>query len=256
MNRFSRFANVSIAALVGFAGAMPAQAALTTFANFTGIDADAGVRFDNNGAGGSLYTIAGPAATAPGSRLVSFSFLQGALSAVSNVTASFTMLSNTVSPAQLMTGFLVQPNLTGAFSFLSTSAITIGNTSYAVGSNLLSGSFTDVTIAGQDNASSAGYGGSTGGGAAISYTSDFVTFLPNSDYDLSISLTSLAPLLSVVPGNALNSFSAYSTGSFSSEPAPTVNAVPEPSVWGLMIVGFGLVGVQARRRNGIKVVAA
>ncbi len=256
MTHFSSFARVSIAALVGLASAMPAQAALTTFANFTGIDADAGVRFDNNGTGGSLYTITTPTATTPGSRLVKFSFLQGALSAVSDVTASFTMLGNTTSPAQLTGGFLIQPNITGAFSFLSTSALMIGGTNYAVGSNLLSGSFTDVTIAGQENASSAAYSGSTGGGATISFTSDFVTFAPGSDYDLSISLSSLAPLLSVTPGNALNSFDAYSTGSFSSEPSPTVNAVPEPSVWGLMIVGFGLVGVQARRRNGVKAVAA
>jgi hypothetical protein len=256
MFKMTRSACVSIAALAGLSAAMPAQAALTTFANFTGLNADAGVRFDNNGTGGSLYTIDTPMASTPGSRLVSFSFLQAALSSVSGVTASFTMLSNTVSPAQLMNGFLVQPNLTGAFSFLSTSAITVGNTTYAVGSNLLSGSFTDVSIAGQVNASSAGYGGSTSAGAAISYTSDFLTFAPNSAYDLSISLTSLAPLLAAVPGNALNSFSAYSTGSFSSEPAPAVNAVPEPSVWGLMIVGFGLVGVQARRRNGTRAVAA
>jgi hypothetical protein len=256
MNHFSRFARVSITALVGFASAMPAQAALTTFANFTGINSDAGVRFDNNGTGGSLYTIDSPIATTPGSRLVKFSFLQSALSALSDVTASFTMLGSTTSVAQLTGSFLIQPNITGAFSFLSTTALTIGGTNYAAGSNLLSGSFTDVTIAGQTDASSAAYSGSTGGGAAISFTSDFVTFAPGSDYDLSISLSSLAPLLSATPGNALNSFSAYSTGSFSSEPAPAVNAVPEPSVWGLMIVGFGLVGVQARRRNGVKAIAA
>lgn len=256
MLNITRFACVSIAALAGLSAAMPAQAAVTTFANFTGINADAGVRFDNNGTGGSLYTIDGATESSPGSRLVKFSFLQAGLSSISNVTASFTMLANTVSPAQLMIGFLVQPNLTGAFQFLSTSALTVGSTTYAVGSNLLSGSFTDVSIAGQANASSAGYGGSTSAGAVISYTSDFLTFAPASAYDLSISLTSLSPLLSAVPGNALNSFRAYSTGSFSAEPAPSVNAVPEPSVWGLMIVGFGLVGVQARRRNAIRTVAA
>jgi hypothetical protein len=83
-----------------------------------------------------------------------------------------------------------------------------------------------------------------------------VTFAPASAYGLSISLTSLAPLLSAVPGNALNSFSASSTGSFSAEPAPSVNAVPEPSVWGLMLVGISLFGVQPRRRSGTRVVSA
>ena len=193
----------------------------------------------------------------PGSRLVSFSFLPPALSAVTNVLASFTMLSNTTSPAQTVGGFTLQPGLAGSFSFVSTSAITVGSTTYAAGSNLLSGTFTDVSIAGQTNASAAAYNGSTGGGSTILFTSDFVSFLPGTDYDMSISLTSLAPLLFSNPGSALRSFQAYSTGSFSSDPEPIITGgVPEPSAWAMLIAGFGLVGFQARRRRNAAVVAA
>ena len=38
--------------------------------------------------------------------------------------------------------------------------------------------------------------------------------------------------------------------------AASVGAVPEPGTWAMMIVGFGLVGVAARRRNQIAVIAA
>ena len=81
--------------------------------------------------------------------------------------------------------------------------------------------------------------------------------VPGSDFDMSISLTSLAPLLFANPGAALRSFEAYSTGSFSSDPAAlVVVGVPEPSVWGMLIAGFGLVGFQARRRRHTATVAA
>ena len=262
MFSISRIALVSLATVAGLA-AMPAQAVITTFAAYEGINTSPGVRFQNSGANGSsgtsgsLYTIATPTGTTPGSRNVKFSFLQAALSPfVSNVVAKFTLSGTTASPANTAFGFKLEPNIVGSFSFLSTTVLTVGSTVYGVGANLLSGTFTDVSIAGQNNATSAGFGGSTGGGATIVYTSDFLTFAPTGDKDFSISLTSLTPVLTSIPGNALRSFRAYSTGSFSTDPAPVINAVPEPSMWGLMIVGFGLVGIRARQRSGSKVVTA
>jgi hypothetical protein len=242
---------------------MPAQAVITTFAAYEGINTSPGVRFQNNGStatngtGGSIYTITTPTGTTPGTRQVRFSFLQGALSPfVTNVVANFTLLGTTASPAQTAFSFKIEPSISGGFSFLSTSVITVGTTVHAIGANLLSGTFNDAAIAGQNAATSAGFGGSTGGGATITFTSDFLTFSPVGDKDFSISLTSLTPVIFANPGFALRSFRAYSTGSFSSDPAPLVNGVPEPSVWGLMIIGFGMVGVQARRRSGNKAVTA
>jgi hypothetical protein len=255
MLKSPRLALATVFAVVGLSAA-PAQAVLTTFANCTGIGSVSGVRFQNSapddvsGTTGSLYTI-DPLTSVPGSRVVNFSFLLPALAAsITNVTASLTLLSSTASPAQTVGGFTLQPGLAGGFSFLSTSAISVGGTNYAAGANLLSGTFTDVSISGQTNASAAAYNGSTGGGSTILFTSDFVSFVPNSDFDMSISLTSLAPLLFANPGAALRSFQAYSTGNFSSEPeAIVIGSVSEPSVWAMLIAGFGLVGFQARRRR-------
>jgi hypothetical protein len=259
MFRSPHIALASLLAVVGLSAA-PAQAALTSFANFTGIDANPGIRFQNSavddvsGTGGTLYTI-DSMSSAPGSRTVSFSFLPSTLAGVNNVNATFTLTAATGSAAQ--TGaFLVQPNLAGSFSFLSTGAITARGITYAAGANLLSGTFNDVSIAGQNNASAASYGGSTGGGATIAFSSDFVTFNPVSSYDLSISLSSLAPLLAATPGSSLSSFEAYSTGSFSSDPSPSGNSVPEPAAWAMLIVGFGLVGVQTRGRRAANTTVA
>lgn len=258
----SRLALTAVVALAGFAAA-PAHAVLTTFANFTGLDANSGIRFQNSavdnvsGTSGSLYTI-NPVSNAPGVRDVSFSFLIPGLSTqVNNVNAAFTLFASTASPAQTFGAFTLQSGLTGGFQFLTTSAITVGSRVYAAGSNLLSGTFNDVSISGQTNATAASYNGSTSAGATITYTSDFVRFAPASDYDLSISLTSLSPMLFANPGSALRSFEAYSTGSFSSDPAPLLGGVPEPSVWAMLVIGFGLVGFQVRRRkaNGMAVTA-
>ena len=262
MLKSPRIALASLVAVVSLSAA-PAQAVVTTFANFTGIDSVSGVRFQNSapdnvsGTSGSLYTI-DPMQNVPGTRLVKFSFLPPALAAsISNVTAQFTLLANTASPAQTVGGFTLQSGLAGGFSFRSTSAITVGGINYAAGSNLLSGTFNDLSISGQTNASAAAYNGSTGGGSTILFTSDFVSFAPGSDFDMSISLTSLAPLLFAKPGSALRSFEAYSTGSFSSDPAPIVigGGVPEPSAWAMLIAGFGLVGFAARRRRDTSVSA-
>jgi hypothetical protein len=61
--------------------------------------------------------------------------------------------------------------------------------------------------------------------------------------------------LNAVAGKSLRSFRATATGSFSSDPAPTITALPEPGAWAMLIAGFGLVGFAARRRS-IRQVAA
>ena len=88
----------------------------------------------------------------------------------------------------------------------------------------------------------------------MTFTSDFLDFTPTIERDLSISLSSILPSLSASTGanKALKSFKAVAGGQFSSDPAPLINGlvvVPEPGVWMMMIAGFGLVGVSARRRG-------
>ena len=64
-------------------------------------------------------------------------------------------------------------------------------------------------------------------------------------------------VLQAVPTNAaptaaLRTFRAVAIGAFSTDGAPTVTLdpgtpVPEPVVWGLMVIGFGMLGAQRRR---------
>jgi len=242
--------------------AVPATAAVVTFAQFQSIGTRGQTYWKNdgttasNGSGGSIYTVSSPTSTTPGSSLVSFSFLQPSISPfVTNVSASFTLFASvTNSPAILAAGQLIQTGIAGSFSFLTTAPLVVGTNFFAAGSNLLTGTFTTSTISGKRLGTSGGYSDSGTQGVSLTYTSDFLSFDPASSNDFAISLTAITSALQAVPSNtspirALRSFRAFSTGSFSADPAPIVTAVPEPAVWGLMIVGFGMVGLQTRRRS-------
>ncbi len=250
--------------------AVPAQAVVVTFAQFQAIGnrgqtywKNDGTNGVSNGSGGSIYTTSSPTATVPGSRPVSFSFLLPSISPyVTNVTANYTLFATvTNSPAILAGGQLIETGIAGGFSFVTTAPLVVGSTLYAAGSNLLSATFTNSTISGARLGTSAGYSSSGTQGLSLTYTSDFLTFDPAAANDFSISLTAITSALQAIPTNgnpnrALRNFRAFSTGSFSADPAPLVDAVPEPAVWGLMIVGFGMVGLQTRRRSRNASVAA
>jgi hypothetical protein len=254
MSTVSVSAAVAAAALV----ASPSQAVITTFASYTAIGTGANVYWKNNngtanGTGGSIYTIANSNATTPGTAKISFSFLQGALSPVTNVVADFTLLASvTNSPALTAGGFKIEQNIAGSFSILSTTAISIGSTTFAAGANLLSGTFTLGTIFGATNGTSGSFSSATTSGATITYTSDFLDFLPTLDRDFALSLTSITPGLNSSTNRALRTFKALSTGSFSTDPAPTpIVAVPEAATWAMFIGGFGLMGASLRRRRAV-----
>ena len=255
-------AAITVGAIV--AAAAPAQAAVTTFASFTALGTPSNIRWSNSssngngGTGGSLYSVTSNTSTTVATRNVSFSFLNDpTLSSVTNVTAGFTL--NATAPsgsiATLNAGVLTQPGIAGTFSFLSTAPITIGTTTYGVGSNLLSGTFSSGSIVGTRAGTSGSLGSST-----ITFTSDFISFVPGADGDLALLLASITSPIQATPTtqtptHALRSFRSTGSGQFSSDLTPPTTAVPEPAVWGLMIVGFGMVGVQARRRSRVAVSA-
>lgn len=247
-----------------FAG--PAQAVATTFASFSGFNAhlrwvasdnDAGGNFSRNAA---FYTTETSFATEPGTSLVQFSFLQPELApSVFNTLANLTLTGSvTDTSAALRSGLLVQENLTGSFSFRSITPIFIGSAFFDAGSNLLSGSFSSGVLAGVRNSNSAGISASAPF-ASVTYTSDFLSFDPfSSDNSLALALTSINPLFNALgvgdsitlnPNRAVRSFRAVAQGNFSSDPAPA--PVPEPATWGMLIVGFGMVGFVARRRKAV-----
>ncbi len=261
----------------GWLAASPSAAVVTTFATFTGLgngslvwknngSGDTSATWRANGTGGALYTTASAASvradqTAPGPIATNFQFTNLALAPLGNIGASFTLLASAVNqPAASVNYFATfdfQAIASGTFAFLTTAPLVIGSTAYAAGSNLLSASFTNMTILGVNHSTTASGFASVNSGAAITYTSDFLNFAPTSDRDIALSLSSLLSKLNNVnqgvnftTGHALRSFRAGVGGSFSAGPSPLVNAVPEPQVWALLVIGFGLVGVQARRRGG------
>ncbi|KAB7648920.1 PEPxxWA-CTERM sorting domain-containing protein [Polymorphobacter fuscus] len=236
-----------------------AHAVIETFATFSSPTSAANVRWVNNGVGktssvtntstgtgGYFYTIGSATGTVPASTIVAFNFLQPVLATVSPISADFFMdITVTNTPASTMGGFSIQIVPTGSFSFTSRQAVTVGNVTYAAGSNLLTGTFSAGSIFGASTSGSFSGNSDTG---VLTYTSDFLDFDATAARDFSMSMTSITPSIFRTTGRALRTFTGVAGGSFSSDPAPIVNAVPEPQVWGMLVVGFGLVGVQVRRR--------
>ena len=192
----------------------------------------------------------------PGNVAVHFEYLQPSLAALGRINANFFMNITVPSgnPATASGVFRIQNIPSGGFSFLSTQAFTIGATNYTVGTNLLTGTFTSGTIFGSQTSGS--FSGNDDDGV-LTYTSDVLNFSNTINRDFSLSLTSITPtIFRSSATRALRTFRAVATGQFSSDPAPIVTAaVPEPKVWGMMVLGFGLIGVQFRRRSVRSVVA-
>lgn len=254
MRRFALLAGIAMAGLV----AAPAAAVVTTFASFSPLAGGANVRWVNAASNGNaqFYTTATASGNVAAGRNVSFSFLQPSIAPfVTGVTARFTLQGSvTNTPAVVSGTTITQTSVTGSFSFVTTAPITIGGTTYAVGSNLLSGTFNQGQVSGRRNGTSGGFSASTPS-STIVYSSDFLTFVPGSDYDFAISLTSITPALNALPTNAaptraLRTFRAVAGGTFSADPAPIPN-VPEPAVWAQLIAGFAMIGLAARRRKAV-----
>jgi hypothetical protein len=282
MNKFHSGA-IAVAAAV-FATA-PGHAAVTTFASFNATNSGnivwqnngtggTATSFRANGSGGSLFTQTNLAANGynPNAAVaapvnVKFSFLTEALAGfVADVDARFTMnlsVSNTPASQMMIFGqpYVAQSALAGSFSFTNAQQIVIGSTVFAAGSNLLSATLiNDQTVFGQMNATSGGLSAATSSGATITYTSDFLDLSQTTVRDASFSLTAIQSLVNgankglnqASGSNALRSFRATSTGSFSAD----VTAVPEPATWAMMLGGFGLIGAMSRRGQRVKSVLA
>jgi hypothetical protein len=239
------------------AAAAPASAAVETFASFTQLGQGSSIRWAKTTSGGTLFTTSTPGGTTAGKTKVNFNYLTSSLGNLGPLAADFTMTlkAENGNPAFSGGGFLIQSGLTGSFSFIYTgSGFTIGDTTYTTGTNLLSGTIGQASIAGAAGSSSGGVSASTDGGSAITYTSDVLAFRDGSNFDFALTLTQIASVLNRPAANqSLRNFTAAATGSFSSDPAPQVIAlpVPETATWGLMLVGFGAIGgaLRSRRSN-------
>lgn len=259
-----------LAAVAAATASVPAQAVVTSIATFAPLAADlqnttyANIRWGNNGngsngQGGAINSVTSNSSSPTnGARAVSFSFqLDGLTSLVNNATALYTWSAATpaVELATRTDGVLTQAGITGTFSFISTEVYTLNTTTFAVGSNLLSGTFSNAAIIGDQFGSSAFFGAdSSFAGQSLTFTSDFIDFSGATTSIFAVDLANIRSLLSALqtnlpPTTALRTFRAAASGEFSADGDIVVPGIPEPQTWGLMVVGFGMIGMQVRRRN-------
>jgi PEP-CTERM motif len=135
-----------------------------------------------------------------------------------------------------------------------------GSRSYCAGCN---GSFTlsfDATTFGTSNGV---------GGVGLDVTTNqnydaFVTFGDNSTQTFALSriansffgLTSDRLIKSIAFGPNGNGISTSGSTAIDNLTIGVAGAVPEPATWAMMIVGFGLIGAVARRRQSVRTVTA
>jgi hypothetical protein len=257
---------LATAAMTVASVAAPAAAVVFTFGTYGQVNGAKTLRWVNgtgegqttsSNVGGRIFTTATGSASgaglAPGSTAVQFSFFQNPLSdTIFNAPATFTLLGTSSSattlggPNTAGTG-ITQGGIDGSFSLIS--AVPFLQSCAAPCTNLLSASFTNGQLTGSIGGSTASLQLNSGAGGTLLFTSDFLDFDLTSLRDVSFSLSGLSNPISVATGKSLQSTRGVAGASFSSDPAPLVNGVPEPQVWALLVAGFGLVGFSLRRRS-------
>jgi hypothetical protein len=238
------FLKTAIAATALALMPVAAQAAPTvSIVSFTANQAGPNLTYADNGvAGWTLST------GTPKNVLVTLEDFDGGF--ISGVAAQMSFLGTGTSFAVNNSGNIwSQAFAGGTVSFTNTAAFELSGTTYAAGSNILSLSFTG----GEMTATVPGTAGnalvSIPGDGFLNVTSDFLAFPPTQLTDFSISLANVIPGFCIgdcgIGGQQsvrFQNFTARGSGDFTA-------TIPEPGTWLMLLVGFGMVGFAARRRQ-------
>lgn len=172
------------------------------------------------------------------------SFLSGIASRLTFTGSGTSFAQNTAANlwSQAFTGGTVTFTSVGAFSF--------GSTNYAANTNILTLNFSGGEMSALVPGTSGNALVSIPGDGFSGVTSDIFGFPPAFLTDFSITLANVIPGFSIGQGglgiqsNArFTNFTARGSGDF------TAAMVPEPGTWAMLLVGFGMVGFAARRRQ-------
>ncbi len=110
--------------------------------------------------------------------------------------------------------------------------------------NLLTVSFTNAELDASQNAGSFTFKSSAN--SSITYSSDFLDFSQVITKDFSLAFSGASPKFSAALGSSAVNTRFSGTGTFASDPAPLTFSVPEASTWGMLVLGFGVVGAVVR----------
>jgi len=242
--KFTRVGSAAAIVAAALAATMPASASVVTFAQY--FQTDGALQQWSITTSGTTTTV-----TASGSVLFQFSGVSGLpFAGPEGATFTLTATSTQVGNCGISCGpgdSYVQPGYAGSFAFTDDDT--------APGTDLLSGVFSvtgsPATTGAQFSSSVGGTGGSFNASATagnllqLVLTSDYLSFIGQTEEDASWSLSSLLPNFSTgtVTGNQAypgGEFNAAGSGTFSSNPGP-LSEVPEPATF--VVMGGGLMGM-------------
>ncbi|MBV9126912.1 MAG: hypothetical protein JO117_02370 [Verrucomicrobia bacterium] len=246
-------------AVGGLAGRAPAQT--TTFAQFLESNGTNDFQYTNNGGTSASFNTSNT--TPPAGSAVDFKFqnIAGLPADLSGFQSAHLVLSASTTAAATQSGS------TDTQNFNQTCTLTITRDTAAAEGNgsrtmLLQVTFTISSFSGTDGGNSATLSGSGSGSNTgvtnVKFSSDFLAFDVTTQRALALSFSSLnqvanpAAGLALGPGNFFTDFTAAASGTFSSNPVPTV--VPEAATLlpvGLFLAAFATAGrwQQQRRRR-------
>jgi hypothetical protein len=182
------------------------------------------------------------------------------LGSVGPCAADVVVDSFTITPSSIAVGDTAQlalslsfalPNL-GPFASVTDVSVVSGDVHFQLNDDALGGNFTDFTPLN-------GHFFFPGSSIVFTFSSPFFhagTFFPSFDYDFIIQETITGGGISV-PVMGENSGSGFAKIVVSDGAGPITAAVPEPSTWAMMMLGFAGIGFMAirKRKNGLALAA-
>lgn len=233
-------AAAAVGVVVGLAAAAPASARVQ-FAVFDPTPSKNGgvVNFVDDGEG-HLKSVTTKTPTI-------FNFDLTPLADFGNLKSTFDFNATQAGAAGVVGG-TIAATFNGSFDFYySGKTMAMNGITLTQGELLLHGSFNNATFLGRASGSGATLTDDSGVGAVT-----FTSAIPSGDLPLSagdnsfaLGFIDISPILAIVTkgkyAGDLRHFQTVGDGEFSS-------GVPEPATWALMLVGFGAVGLAARRR--------